>query len=418
MARARPTTLALLGAIAAAQAAVVLLRPRGRVITPAQIDTEAYFSAADVRRARAYRRPQLALALAQATLEAALLARLARQPPALIGRTAGSRPLFAACAYGAGLSVTLAAAGLPLGAIGHMRATRVGLATQGWRAWLADAGRSTAVGTSLAAAGSGALLALQRRAPRNWWLPGSAAALGVSAAFLVAGPVLLDPIFNRFTPLPAGPLRDEVLALSARAGVAVREVFEVDASRRTTGANAYVTGLGPTKRIVLFDTLIERFTPGETRLVVAHELAHVSHRDVPRGLALVALTAPAALYAAQRISESLTGGRAGAESLPAVALALGVVSAAIGPVAAQLSRAIERRADEFALELTREPAPFVAFERRIVTQNLADPAPSRLLTALLASHPPAVERIGAALAFARREGLSVEAPVAVPATPT
>ena len=96
-----------------------------------------------------------------------------------------------------------------------------------------------------------------------------------------------------------------MLALAQAAGVRVDGVYSVDASRRTTAANAYVTGLGPTKRIVLFDTLLERFSRDEVRVVVAHELAHVRHRDVPRSIVFAAITAPAAMLAVQRLSWAL-----------------------------------------------------------------------------------------------------------------
>jgi STE24 endopeptidase len=187
--------------------------------------------------------------------------------------------------------------------------------------------------------------------------------------------------------------------------VQVGEVFAVDASRRTTGANAYVTGLGPTKRVVLFDTLLEHFTRDEVRLVVAHELAHVRHRDVLRGIAFSALVAPAAAAAVARLADRLAPGPSTPVVVPALALATGLVAAPVGLVANRLSRRIEVRADLFSLRLTGAPEPFVSFERRIAVRNLADPAPPRWLTALLATHPPTAERIGLAVAFsAERPG--------------
>ena len=131
-----------------------------------------------------------------------------------------------------------------------------------------------------------------RRFGRDWWAPGAAAVAGFALVFTYLGPVVLDPVFNKFTPLPAGATRDDVLELARKAGVDVGEVYEVDASRRTTAANAYVTGIGHTKRVVLYDTLLKDFTPAETRLVVAHELGHVRYRDVPHGLLWLALVAP------------------------------------------------------------------------------------------------------------------------------
>jgi len=211
-------------------------------------------------------------------------------------------------------------------------------------------------------------------------------------------------VFNKFTPLPAGATRSDVLELARKAGVEVGQVYEVDASRRTTAANAYVGGLGSTKRVVLYDTLLRDFSPDEVRLVVAHELGHVRHRDVPRGLLFVLVVAPVGVLAAQRLIEAWVPDpkrRGTAAMVPAAALAGGVVSAAVGTVANQLSRAIERRADAYALTLTGDPEPFIGFERRIALKNIADPDPPRWLTFLMATHPPVIERIGAGEAFAR-----------------
>src|SRR5205085_6559223 len=124
----------------------------------------------------------------------------------------------------------------------------------------------------------------------------------VGTIFTALAPVVLDPVFNDFTPLPEGETRSDVLDLAYAAGVRVGEVYSVDASRRTTAANAYVTGLGPTKRVVLFDTLLDRYSRDEVRLVVAHELAHVRHRDVQRSVLYAAIVAPAAALAVQRLS--------------------------------------------------------------------------------------------------------------------
>jgi STE24 endopeptidase len=180
-------------------------------------------------------------------------------------------------------------------------------------------------------------------------------------------------------------------------------VYSVDASRRTTAANAYVTGLGPSKRVVLYDTLLDRYSRDEVRLVVAHELGHVRHRDVPRGVAYAAIVAPAAAFAIQRMSWALSAQRGTPATLPALGLASVLVSAPIGLIGNRLSRAIERRADQFSLELAGAPEAFVSFERGIALQNLADLEPPRWITQLLATHPPTAERIGAAVAFSSRQ---------------
>jgi STE24 endopeptidase len=300
-------------------------------------------------------------------------------------------------ARGAGLSLALMLVPLPFGALMRTRALRVGLATQSWRGWAGDVARNAALGAAFTAGGAVIVTALMRRYGSEWWRAAAGGGVGVAVVVTLVGPVVLDPIFNDFEPLPDGELRRDVLALAQRAGVRIGEVFQVDASRRTSAANAYVNGLGASRRVVLYDTLLASFTPAETRTVVAHELAHVRYRDVPRLLVYLGLVAPAGTRAVARLAERL-GGSAEPE-LPALALAAAVVSTALGVVARQLSRAIERRADAFSLELTGEADAFVSFEQRIVRQNLADPDPPRWLSALLGTHPPIVERLGIAAAY-------------------
>jgi STE24 endopeptidase len=403
--------LALAGALAATRAAVLALRPSEGLIEPDPVDVQEYFSHDDIARARRFGRPQLALhalsGLVQTGVLVAFVSRAAREGPRPVPRSEAGRTLLSSALAGAGLSAAVGLAPLPLGVLARRRALAVGLATQSWRGWALDVAKTSAIEITLAAGAAPAGVALMRRLPRWWWLPGAGVVVAGASGMTLLAPVVMDPLFNRFTQLPAGQTREDVLELARRAGVSVGEVYSVDASRRTTAANAYVTGLGPTKRVVLFDTLLERFTRDETRLVVAHELAHVRHRDVPRGLAHLALVAPAGMYAAAVLTRRLAGPEpADASTLPALALSLGIVSALVGSVSSALSRQMERRADAFSLRLADASGPFVSFEQRIVKQNLADPDPPRWLTRLLASHPPTVERIGIALAYARSRAAS------------
>lgn len=392
--------VALVAAVVAAEAAVLLLRPRAGVIEAAPVSARSYFSPTELERAREYRRPQLALYGGQLLVEGGILLLLARRPPRWLARPF-RRPLVAGGAVAAALSVGLGVATLPLAAIGRQRALDVGLATQSWGGWAVDVAKSTAIGAALAGAGGVLLLGLMRRFPRRWWMPASGAVIAVGAVFLYVGPVVLAPLFNRFEPLPPGQTRSDVLEVAARAGVDVGEVYEVDASRRTTAANAYVTGLGSTKRVVLYDTLLRDFSRDEVRLVVAHELAHVRYRDVPYGLLYVALVAPLSLLAAQRLTERMSSARGSPAVLPAAALSLALVAGAVGVISNQLSRRIEARADTFALRLTDAPKPFIDFERRITVRNVSEPDPPDWQVALLGTHPPAVERIAAAVAYER-----------------
>lgn len=385
-----------------------LLSPRERPTPPAKIDLRSYFSQAEIDRGARYARPQLGLAMARAATEVGALALLVRRPPRLLS-TSGKRPVLAGALAGAGLATGLSLPPLPLAAIARKRAIAVGLVTQSWRGWAADLGKSAAIESALAAAAGAATVAVTRRYPRRWWLPAAGGSVLFGAVLATLAPVVLDPVFNDFTPLDEGETRSDVLELAQTAGVKVGEVFSVDASRRTTAANAYVAGLGPTKRVVLFDTLLERYSRDEVRVVVAHELAHVRNRDVPRGVLYAAIVAPAAALAVQRLSWTLTPERGTAAALPALALAAVAMGAPTGLIGNRLSRAIERRSDAYSLALTGAPGAFISFERAIALQNVADLEPPRWLTALLATHPPTAERIGAAVSFGE-QGISGEPP--------
>jgi STE24 endopeptidase len=392
--------VAVVAAFVVAEAAVLLLRPRDGVIAPAPVDPGSYFTPGQIDRARDYRHGLLALFGAGLAIEAVALVWLVRRPPARL-RGPVRRPVLVAAGAGAALSVGLTVVQLPVSAISHQRAVDVGLSTQDWGPWLGDVAKSTGIGAVFAGVGAAVAVALMRRFPRGWWAPGSVLVVGFAAATLYLGPVVLDPIFNKFTDLPAGRTRDDVLALAREAGVDVGHVYEVDASRRTTASNAYVAGLGRTKRVVLYDNLLKDFSRDEVRLVVAHELGHVHYRDVPRGLLYVLLVAPAGLFAVAALTRRLAPPepRPGPSVLPALALSLAVVSFGVTVIANQLSRRIEARADSYSLRLTDAPAPFIGFEKGIALRNVADPDPPGWLVFLLGTHPPAVDRIGIAKAF-------------------
>ncbi|HWF53819.1 MAG TPA: M48 family metalloprotease [Solirubrobacteraceae bacterium] len=404
--RVREAWPALL-ALAVAEAGARLLAPRRPALTPAPVDAERYFSSREIERGARFARPQLALGLGGAAGELCALAGLvvvieARRGRSPRRRPRARRPVARGAIAGASMALGSTLVTLPLGVLGRRRAIAVGLVTQPWRGWAADLLKSTAIETGLAGAGGGAVVALTRRYPRGWWLPAAVGASAVGTLFGALAPVVLAPLFNDFAPLPDGQTRADVLELARAAGVGVGEVYSVDASRRTTGANAYVTGLGPTKRVVLFDTLLDRYSRDEVRVVVAHELAHVRNRDVLRGVLYAAIVAGPVALAVQRLSWALSVQRGTAEALPALALAVALVSAPLGLIANRMSRAMERRADEFSLQLSGAPDAFVSFERAITIQNVADVQPPRWVTAVLASHPPTLERIAAAAAYSSR----------------
>ena len=389
---------ALLATVAAAGAATVVLRPRSGLIEPAAIELTAYFSPDDLERAADFRDLQRVLSLAGIALTAGTLVLLARRPPQV-----RSAPLAAA-----GVSLVLVVVGLPLALWRHERAVDAGLSTQSLGPWLGDVAKSAGIGAFFAALGGALVIWLIRRFPARWWLPSAGVVVGFAVLSLYLSPVVIDPLFNKFEPLPRGELRSDVLRLADRAGVDVGEVYRVDASRRTTSVNAYVGGLGHTKRVVLYDNLVDDFPPDEVRSVVAHELGHVENHDLPRGILWIAIVAPAGTLLLQRLAERIGGEdvlgegvRPDGRAIPAIALALALVSFGLTCAGNALSRPVEARADAFALELTKDPRAFIGLERRLAIRNLGDPDPPRALHLLFGTHPTTRDRLGFGKAFGR-----------------
>ncbi len=403
---------ARIGAIAVAmvivaEGAVWLLQPGSEPLQPEEVNEGEYFDAAELERARDYRSGQRWLLVAGIGAQGAVLVALALGRPRGARRALerlGRRPVLGAAAAGAGLSLTLAVVALPVDLWAHERSVDVGLSTQSLGSWFTDVAKSTAISALFAGVGAAILLGLVRRFPRNWWLGAAAGVVAVAAIFSWLAPVVLAPLFNDFEELPEGSEeRARVVALAERGGVDVGEVLRVDASRRSTSLNAYVGGLGPTKRVVLYDNLIERAEPAELESVVAHELAHAAHNDIPRGIGFIAIVAPLGLLFVREVGEALAD-RSGAErsspsALPAYVLGIAIASFILNVPGNQLSRDVEASADDYALELTDDPQALIALQQRLATDNVSDPAPPGLVTALLGTHPPTVERIGAAVAY-------------------
>lgn len=289
---------------------------------------------------------------------------------------------------------------------GYVHEHRFGLSTQTVRGWAADRAKAIAVGAVLTSFAMVGLVGLTRAFPRWWPLAAAAAACALVLVVSFLAPVVLEPIFNRFRPLADEGLTRELRALSERAGVPVERVLVADASRRTRKSNAYVSGLGRTRRVVLFDTLLERSGPGEVRLVTAHELAHRRARHVARGtLAAMAGTALGVLllWAALRWDVLLDAGNvSGPEDprvVPLVLLGGALLELVAAPLFAALSRRFEREADRGSLELTGDVESFERVHRGLAQSNLSDLAPPRLLYLLFFTHPTPPERIAAARAW-------------------
>ena len=276
---------------------------------------------------------------------------------------------------------------------GLIRERRWGFSAQRWPSWAADRAKAVGVDIVLIAAGLLGLVGLARALP-GWWAVPAAAAFAFAALLLsFLAPVVLEPLFNRYSPLQDAALAVELRRLAERAGVPVRDVLVQDTSRRTRKANAYVSGLARTRRVVVSDTLLEQASPAEVRLVVAHELGHRRDRHVLLGT----LLAIAGAVAATVVVWALLGtGVADPHQVPRVLLiGLGIGLTSL-PATTAISRRWERAADRYSLELTGDRAAYETAFRRLARTNLTDLDPPRLLYLLLFTHPTPPERLAAA----------------------
>lgn len=295
--------------------------------------------------------------------------------------------------------------GVPLGLYSEfVLERRYGLSRQSFGAWVKDQTKSLALGTVLGAAAGSILYFLISRFPLWWWLPAAA----VLALFFVGlanvGPLLLLPLFYSIRPLSKASLRERLIALGERAGTRVLDAYEWGVGQKTNKANAALTGIGASRRILVSDTMLDQYSDDEIEVVLAHEIAHHVHGDIWKGLAFETGLIVAGFAAAAwllRVVAPVAGlrGTDDIAGLPVLLLAAGAVSLLILPASHAMSRAHERRADHFALTLTRNPPAFVSAMKRLAVQNLAEESPSTLVRWLFYSHPPIGERIAAAQSF-------------------
>lgn len=286
--------------------------------------------------------------------------------------------------------------GLPLALALQREDLRYGVSRESWAAYLRDVALGTLVTAVATVIALVVLLAVARRWRRAW----PAIAAVVIAALVMLGsfvyPLLVEPLFNHFESLPDGSLRTQVMRLAAQEHVHLGDVLVTDASRRTTELNAYVTGFGSTRRVVLYDNLVRDLPRGQILSVVAHELGHARHDDVLTGT----LLGVAAAFAGVGLLGLLVGRRYDGVRDPAVVpllLALFALGSTLAlPVENTISRQIEARADVDALRTTRDEASFVALQRRLAVSSLADPTPPAWSQFCFGSHPTALQRIAMA----------------------
>lgn len=281
---------------------------------------------------------------------------------------------------------------------------RYGLSTQSTAAWCLDQLKAFVLTVGFGAAGALIVWTLMRWRPEQWWWLSALVFSAVLVGLAQLAPVVLLPLFYHFKPLERESLAQRLVALAHRAGAHVLGVFEWRVSDRTRKANAALAGIGRTRRILLSDTLLAEHSDDEIEVILAHELAHHVYHDIWTGLTLETARIALGFYAASR-SLAVVGGWLGLAagdiaSLPIVVLALGAVSLALAPLANAFSRWHERRADRYALQMTRNVSAFSSAMKRLGAQNLAEERPSRLVEVLFYTHPPMAKRIAAAQAWA------------------
>jgi STE24 endopeptidase len=366
--------------------------------------------------ARRYHDPRYRAILADVALGLALPAVLAFTPPgqAVLGVVDSLPEVLGAFLLGFVIVHLSAFVRLPLTVwLGLLHERAFGFSRQSARDFALDRLKAVAIGSLLTGAALAGFVLSARTFPSAWPLVAAVAGALVVLLLSFVAPVVLEPIFNRFRPVEASSLRDAVLQLGEDASVPVREVLVADASRRTTKLNAYVSGLGATRRVVLYDTLVEQASTPEILTVVAHELGHRRYRHVALGTAVamggvsVVVLALWGFLSSAAVLDALDATGPGDARVAAfvllVAPLLGIVGA---PLHAALSRRWEYACDRFALEQTGDLDAFESAFGRLSEVNLPDPTPPRLAYLWLFAHPTVPERVAAA----RRLAASVTVP--------
>jgi STE24 endopeptidase len=276
---------------------------------------------------------------------------------------------------------------------------RYGLSTMTLRGWLGDLFKGLVLGLvleSLAIELVYALLALQ---PDSWWLWVAIVMLFFSVVMANLAPVLILPLFYKFQPLPEGDLTKRLLALADRAHTRVRGVFTMQMSSKTTAANAALMGLGNTRRIVIGDTMLDRYTPDEIEVVLAHELGHHVHRDLWKLIISQSALTLGGLYVVNVVlhwavnTQHYYIGLADAATIPLLLALIGAFGLVVMPIGNSYSRLIEYQADEYALQSTGMVQAFKGAMTRLANQNLSDVEPSPLIEFLFHDHPSVGKRL-------------------------
>ncbi|HEU5428482.1 MAG TPA: M48 family metallopeptidase [Actinocrinis sp.] len=380
------------------------------------------FTEPQIERSRRRKRATLPLRLASAGLGFAAVCvlgftRLGADLVHGAGSLAGGGWLASAALGAVALDLVLTLLGLPISARMETVNRAWGLSNRSWRLYWTDAAKGFLIGAILLAAVSIGLFALIRTLPGTWWIAASAAGAGLVFVLSFLVPVVFEPLFNRFRPMEEGPLRERLMQVAAQTGVSVRDILVSDASRRTNSMNAYVSGMGKTRRIVVWDTTVKQAAPDQVAAITAHELGHAARRDVITGTAVSALgmvagtlLLAAAVHWRALLDAAGTPAVADPRTLPLI-MAIGTVLGALSaPLFNAYSRRVEARADQYALDLTRDPAAVVATWRNLAVQSISDLDPHPLAQLWLGTHPAIPARIAHARGWGARHGVAVVLP--------
>ncbi len=329
---------------------------------------------------------------------------------------AGVAAVYAACVWGL-LELLL----VPVHAFqGYVLERRYALSHVDGVRWCRDHLATIGLGILLASGAAVVVSIAIRLWPATWWLV-CAAAFTIATVLLTGlAPLSIIPWFNRVTPLTGHALSARLGTLAAQAGVPPLRLYACAVGGDTGRARATLVGLGPTRRVLVTDTLLADYSDGEIEAVLAHELGHHVHRDVWQlmafefALAVVALLSGGWVMSRFGVPLGLAGATDVA-ALPLLALGAGAVAMTAAPLGHALSRYHERRADRFAIRVTRDPDSFVSGLRRLGAQNLVEERPSRLVELLWHTHPPLVRRVEAALSSL--DGATPRTPAAAPRGP-
>ncbi len=317
-------------------------------------------------------------------------------------------PLLRLLGYYALLTLVLVVLHAPLTVYsGYWLPHEYGLSAQGFGGWAGDHFKSVGVDIATTVPILWLLFWLIGRSPRRWALWFWAALVPIIAFGIFAAPLVVDPLFNKFTPLPQGPLRTQIETLAAKAGIPNAPIYVVDKSKQTHETNAYVTGIGPSARIVLWDTILPpRMPADQLRAIVGHEMGHYVLNHLYWGFLLTILGLLFALPAAQKFAESLLrrcgprwriDGLTDYAATPALLLTVSLFSFLLAPITNGVSREVEHQADAYGLKITGDGPAMARGFVTISEQNLSDPNPPPFIKFWLFTHPPLQERIDFAL---------------------